>query len=162
MKFVLTFSFIEKISRNDSFRKTKTYLPPRFMTVSQAAQQILESAKQLQVEDGEYRRTWINFLHRKILKSTRIRCYHCHLISIVLVINDKTICIGAARIGWTDEKFLTTTLRRMADDVDLGKPLHSLVIVGQLHPLEIDYLKIHSIESSFDQLTVENNQSLTN
>lgn len=35
-----------------TFRKVKTYLPPRFMTVSQAAQQILESAKQLQVEDG--------------------------------------------------------------------------------------------------------------
>jgi len=34
------------------FRKTKTYLPPRFMTTSQAASQILESAKQLQVEDS--------------------------------------------------------------------------------------------------------------
>ena len=32
-------------------RKTKTYLPPRFMTTSQAASQILESAKQLQVEN---------------------------------------------------------------------------------------------------------------
>ena len=68
--------------------------------------------------------------------------------------------MGAARIGWSDEKFLTTTLRRMAVEVDLGRPLHSLVIVGQLHPLEIDYLKIHTIESSFDQLALENNQSL--
>ena len=78
----------------------------------------------------------------------------------LLVINDRTLCVGAARIGWSDEKFVTTTLRRMADEVDLGKPLHSLVIVGQLHPLEIDYLKIHSLESSLDQLAVENNQSL--
>jgi len=78
----------------------------------------------------------------------------------ILVINDKTLCVGAARIGWSDEKFLTTTLRRMADEIDLGRPLHSLVIVGQLHPLEIDYLKIHTIESSFDQLALENNQSL--
>lgn len=68
--------------------------------------------------------------------------------------------MGAARIGWSDEKFLVTTLRRMADEVDLGRPLHSLVIVGQLHPLEIDYLKIHTIESSLDQLALENNQSL--
>jgi diphthine synthase len=78
----------------------------------------------------------------------------------ILVINDKTLCIGAARIGWSDEKFVTTTLRRMADEVDLGRPLHSLVIVGQLHPLEIDYLKIHTLESSLDQLALENNQSL--
>ncbi|CAF4462946.1 unnamed protein product, partial [Rotaria magnacalcarata] len=67
----------------------------------------------------------------------------------------------AARIGWSDEKFITTTLRRMADEVDLGRPLHSLVIAGQLHPLEIDYLKIHTIESSFDQLALEHNQSLS-
>lgn len=79
---------------------------------------------------------------------------------LILVINDGTLCVGAARIGWSDEKFVTTTLRRMADEVDLGRPLHSLVIVGQLHPLEIDYLKIHTIESSFDQLALENNQSL--
>ncbi len=78
----------------------------------------------------------------------------------ILVINDKTLCVGAARIGWSDEKFVTTTLRRMADEVDLGRPLHSLVIVGQLHPLEIDYLKIHTLESSLDQLALENNQSL--
>ena len=78
----------------------------------------------------------------------------------LLVINDRTLCVGAARIGWSDEKFVTTTLRRMADEVDLGKPLHSLVIVGQLHPLEIDYLKIHSLESSLDELALENNQSL--
>jgi len=82
------------------------------------------------------------------------------LFFVIPVINDKTLCIGAARIGWSDEKFVTTTLRRMADEVDLGRPLHSLVIVGQLHPLEIDYLKIHTIESSFDQLAFENNQSL--
>lgn len=79
---------------------------------------------------------------------------------IFLVINENTLCIGAARIGWSDEKFVTSTLRRMATDVDLGAPLHSLVIVGQLHPLEIDYLKIHTLESSFDQLAEENNQCL--
>jgi diphthine methyl ester synthase len=69
--------------------------------------------------------------------------------------------VGAARIGWSDEKFLTTTLRRMADEVDLGQPLHSLVIVGQLHPLEIDYLKIHTLDASFDQLASDNNRCLT-
>lgn len=77
-----------------------------------------------------------------------------------LVINDNTLCVGAARVGWSDEKFVVTTLRRMADEVDLGRPLHSLVIVGQLHPLEIDYLKIHSLEPSLDQLVLENNESL--
>jgi diphthine synthase len=89
---------------------------------------------------------------------SKIYVYTYHFI---LVINDNTLCVGAARIGWSDEKFVTTTLRRMSDEVDLGRPLHSLVIVGQLHPLEIDYLKIHSLESSsFDQLALENNQCL--
>ena len=48
----------------------------------------------------------------------------------------------------------------MVDQVDLGRPLHSLVIVGQLHPLEIDYLKTHTIEPSFDELAEENNRIL--
>jgi len=114
------------------------------MTTSQAASQILESAKELQYDDST------NRLTRNHLSPL---CFS--------VINDKTICIGAARIGWSDEKFVTTTLRRMADEVDLGRPLHSLVIVGQLHPLEIDYLKIHALDpSSLDQLVLEYNQCL--
>ncbi len=116
------------------------------MTTSQAASQILESAKELQVEDRM-------FLFVNVQMKSRFSLYY-------LVINDKTLCIGAARIGWSDEKFVVTTLRRMADEVDLGRPLHSLVIVGKLHPLEIDYLKIHSLETSLDQLALENNQNL--
>jgi hypothetical protein len=52
MKYVVYSILYIKIFDVNLFRKTKTYLPPRFMTTSQAASQILESAKQLQLEDG--------------------------------------------------------------------------------------------------------------
>jgi hypothetical protein len=52
MKYVVYSILYIKMFDVNLFRKTKTYLPPRFMTTSQAASQILESAKQLQLEDG--------------------------------------------------------------------------------------------------------------
>jgi len=106
-----------KIKEQDDasfMKKIKTYLPPRFMSASQAAQQILESSKMLKTED---------------------------------VINDNTLCVGGCRVGWNNERFIVSTLKQMSS-MDLGEPLHSLVIVGQLHPLEIDFLKIHVLDES--------------
>jgi len=58
----------------------------------------------------------------------------------------ETLCVGAARIGWPDQKILAGTLSEMAN-VDLGSPLHSMVIVGTLHPLEEQFLKQFYIEN---------------
>jgi len=49
--------------------------------------------------------------------------------------------IGLARVGADSQQIVVCSLREMAE-VDLGKPLHSLIIPGPiLHPLEQDYLK---------------------
>jgi len=48
--------------------------------------------------------------------------------------------VGAARIGWPDQKIAVGTLAEMVN-VDLGSPLHSMVIVGTLHPLEEQFLQ---------------------
>ena len=49
-----------------------------------------------------------------------------------------TKCVGLARIG---SEIVTTTLTEMSH-TDLGPPLHSLVIVGNTHPLEDEILKL--------------------
>lgn len=49
--------------------------------------------------------------------------------------------IGLARVGADSQQIVVCPLKEMAQ-VDLGKPLHSLIIPGPiLHPLEQDYLK---------------------
>lgn len=53
----------------------------------------------------------------------------------------ETLCVGVARVGWPDQKIGVCTLEEMSA-MDLGQPLHSLVIVGKLHPLEEDYLRM--------------------
>ena len=48
--------------------------------------------------------------------------------------------VGLARVGTDTERLVSCTLRQLAE-VDLGPPLHSLVVVGNTHPMELDYLK---------------------
>ncbi|XP_050439421.1 diphthine methyl ester synthase [Adelges cooleyi] len=55
-------------------------------------------------------------------------------------VSRECLCVGAARVGWPDQKIVVATLAEMAD-VDLGPPLHSMVIVGKLHPIEEQFLK---------------------
>lgn len=67
-------------------------------------------------------------------------------IYVFIDVTRETLCVGAARIGWPDQKILAGTLAEMAN-VDLGAPLHSMVIVGTLHPLEEQFLKQFYIEN---------------
>ncbi|TMS34553.1 hypothetical protein L596_002119 [Steinernema carpocapsae] len=48
-------------------------------------------------------------------------------------------CVGLARVGWDSQKIVACTLKEMCE-VDMGDPLHSLIIPGHLHPLEEDML----------------------
>ena len=50
-----------------------------------------------------------------------------------------TLCVAVARVGWPDQKISVNTLQDMLT-CEMGEPLHSLVIVGKVHPLEMDYL----------------------
>lgn len=55
-------------------------------------------------------------------------------------------CVGVARVGSSNQKICTGTLQAMST-VDMGPPLHSLVIVGLLHPLEQEFLS-HFIDET--------------
>ena len=54
---------------------------------------------------------------------------------------ENTLCVGLSRVGCHDQKIICTTLKEMKD-TDIGEPLHSLVIPGKLHFLEIEMLKL--------------------
>lgn len=92
-------------------KKNKEYMPPRFMTVSEAAQQLLQ-----------------------ILQTKRRES------DAELAYSEKTLCIGLVRVGSPKQKIFGASLFEMAH-LDLGPPLHSLIIAGQLQPVEVEYLQ---------------------
>ena len=65
----------------------------------------------------------------------------------ISAVTEDTICIGLARIGSDNQEIKVATLEEMAS-VDLGGPLHSLVIAGHMHPLEMDMLKLFANDAS--------------
>ena len=60
---------------------------------------------------------------------------------------ENTICVGVARVGADDQKIVAGTLKHLAT-CDLGSPLHSLIVTGHMHPLEIDMLKLFTDDTS--------------
>ncbi|XP_044747349.1 diphthine methyl ester synthase [Coccinella septempunctata] len=56
-------------------------------------------------------------------------------------ITEESLCIGLARVGSDEESIIACSLKKMAE-VDLGPPLHCMVIAGPtLHPLELEYVE---------------------
>ena len=69
-------------------------------------------------------------------------------------VNEDTICVGLARVGRSDQLICVDSLKRLAA-TDMGGPLHSLIVAGRLHPLEIEFLQIFYASDhliSFEQL----------
>lgn len=56
-------------------------------------------------------------------------------------LTSETLCVAVARVGWPDQKIAVCTLEQMTK-LEMGAPLHSLIIVGKVHPLEFDYLRM--------------------
>ena len=90
------------------------HLPPRFMSVNTAAQQLLEAEEthKAGVYDGS-----------------------------------KTLCVGLARMGQDTQQIVAGTLDELAT-VDFGTPLHSLIICGELHDLELEVLQEYLLPDS--------------
>ncbi|KAL1917907.1 uncharacterized protein VTP21DRAFT_3741 [Calcarisporiella thermophila] len=110
---------VKEQSWENMARGRKIYEPPRYMTVNQAAEQLLE----IEEKRGEN------------------------------VYGADTLAIGCARIGTDTEQFAVGTLKELLD-VDLGGPLHSLVIVGsRLHALEADFMRPFAVNPDrFDEI----------
>jgi diphthine methyl ester synthase len=96
------------------------YMPPRFMTVAVAAQQLLEVESTLQE--------------------------HAY--------TPETLCVGLARMGQSTQAIVAGTLEELSKDDDadgaggLGGPLHSLVICGDMHEMELEALQPYLTEGS--------------
>ncbi|GFX49391.1 diphthine methyl ester synthase [Trichonephila clavipes] len=103
---------VKEQSIENLIKGKKIYEPPRFMTVSCAAQQLLE------------------IIEKKKASGDENPAY-----------TEDTICVGLRKIGSDDQKIIAAPLRRMAT-VDLGSPLHSLIICSDLHPIEKDMLEL--------------------
>ena len=59
--------------------------------------------------------------------------------AFLAVYGPETLCVAVCRLGRTDQRIVAATLAEMAagcDGLDLGPPLHTLVLVGDTHPLE--------------------------
>ncbi|KAL4778766.1 tetrapyrrole methylase [Aspergillus varians] len=62
-----------------------------------------------------------------------------------------SLAVGAARVGAADQKLVAGTLQELSQ-VDMGRPLHSLVLLGRrAHELERDYIRQFTVnEATFD------------
>uniref|UniRef100_A0A8C9BG94 diphthine methyl ester synthase n=1 Tax=Phocoena sinus TaxID=42100 RepID=A0A8C9BG94_PHOSS len=117
---------VKEQSLENLIKGRKIYEPPRYMSVNQAAQQLLE-----------------------IVQNQRIRGEEP-------AVTEETLCVGLARVGAEDQKIAAGTLQQMCT-VDLGGPLHSLIITGgSLHPLEMEMLSLFSIpEKSSESQSID-------
>ena len=55
--------------------------------------------------------------------------------------NGDTMCVGLARVGAAEQTVVAGPMRSLLD-VNFGPPLHSLVIAGDLHPIEQEMLHL--------------------
>ncbi|XP_026861359.2 diphthine methyl ester synthase [Electrophorus electricus] len=121
---------VKEQSTENLMRGRKIYEPPRFMTVAQAAEQLLEIVENRR-EQGEK-----------------------------LAITEETVCVGLARVGNDNQAIRAGSLREMASS-DLGGPLHSMLITGHLHPLEVDMLKLFSDPEGLNSLKMTDSSTYT-
>lgn len=112
---------VKEQSIENLMRGNKVYEAPRFMSVSQAAQQLLEIIQKRR-EEGEEPE-----------------------------LSEDTVCVGLARVGAEDQVIRTATLRQLGS-CDLGPPLHSLIVTGQLQPLEVDMLRLNAAPEALTHL----------
>jgi diphthine synthase len=60
---------------------------------------------------------------------------------------ETTLCVGLARLGQPTQQIVAGTLQEL-QEVDFGEPLHSLIVCGELHELELELLKEYLVEGS--------------
>lgn len=117
--------------------------PPRFMSVSQAAEQLISIILKRRVDFGGGANDESSILsgEQQVECVDDVKTTTVEEPTIDLIEDD--LCIGLARVGSSTQKIVRTTLVDMAK-LDLGPPLHSLVIPGQMHPLEEEIVNLFS------------------
>ena len=125
------------------FRGNKIFEPPRYMSVNEAAQQLLEVIESRKEEGKD------TGSHTTINQSI---CENASLASLSVLTAD-SLCVCLARVGADDQRIVVTSLRECATDaVDVGAPLHSLVIPGELHDMEKSFLRLYALNDDVRKL----------
>lgn len=101
-------------------KQRDVYEKPRYMSVSVAAEQLLK------------------IIERKKASASSAS-------DELEQLNEETVAVGLARIGSETQKIVYTSLSKMAN-VDIGPPLHSLIIPGTLHEIEEKMLQLFSLK----------------
>ena len=136
------------------------YMPPRYMTANYAARQLLEVERKRGGNGARSCQRWLCACCRLLLtadtRAVFLPCFTAY--------GPGTWCVAVARLGQEDQRIVYATLAQMAavvapvgggggdggdgedeavtpDVIDLGPPLHSLVLVGDTHPLEDEVLR---------------------
>lgn len=118
---------VKEKSVENLIKGREIYEPPRFQTVAQASEQLIEIIE-------EYSESHVN---------------------------EMTICIGLARVGCDDQKICVDTLKNLCYK-NMGGPLHSLIIAGKLHPLEMEFIKnFYNSDEDFYKLANNHNKIFT-
>ncbi|KAM9687197.1 diphthine methyl ester synthase isoform 1-T1 [Trichechus inunguis] len=127
---------VKEQSLENLIKGRKIYEPPQYMSVNQAAQQLLEIVQNQRMRGEEPGQLF--HLNSKTSEGSALQLQH-------QTITEETLCVGLARVGAEDQKIAAGTLQQMCT-VDLGGPLHSLIITGgSMHPLEIEMLSLFSV-----------------
>ena len=108
---------VKEQSIENLMRGRKVFEPPRFMTVNQCCEQLLEVESKRQLG----------------------------------ICTPTTLAVGLARVGQADQQIVSGTLEELRT-VDFGKPLHSLVIVGEMDSIEAEMVEIFKISPATPRL----------
>jgi diphthine methyl ester synthase len=119
-------------------RGKQCFLPPRYMTVAQAAKQLLEAEVSMGSNAYDGTRTLCVGVARLGKSATTIKKF-----------NDSS-SDTTRTITIPPQKILAGTLQELANisDDEMGPPLHSLIVCGHLHEMEMNILKENLIANS--------------
>jgi len=109
-------------------RGKNIFEPPRFMSTQQAAKQLMEIVKNRKTSE-----------HKNQNEGTSE-----DVNNILHLLDENSICIAVARIGSEDQKLVASSLQNLKD-IDMGPPLHSLIIPSSLHHIEKDFIDTYTI-----------------
>lgn len=116
---------VKEQSIENMARGRRIYEPPRYMSVSTAAEQMLEIAA-IKVEEGGS------------------ACY-----------GESTLAIGVGRIGAPDQRIVAGTLRELVDADLGPPLHSLVLLGARVHPLELEYLKHYAVNKDAIQALID-------
>ena len=120
-------------------RGRKVFEPPRYMTATQATEQLISAVQNRKESEQVPLKCTIMYTYTPHNHHFSL-CFPLSLslspsLSCLLVLSATTQCVGVARVGSSSQCIGCDQLCSI-HSWELGGPLHSLVVVGKLHPLE--------------------------